>query len=66
MKGERNHQFGLRGPANSSFKYHELKNKNNNIVDIWVYVENHPFAYKNRVLKHRLLVEKNFSLFNES
>lgn len=65
MKGEKNHQFGLRGPLNASFKDYELKSQNNTIVDIWVYVEDHPFSYKNRVLKHRLLVEQHHTLFDE-
>jgi len=64
MKGEGNHQYGLRGARNASFKGEEIPNKNNCIVDIMVYVPQHPRADKNgRVTKHRLIVEQNASLF---
>lgn len=65
MSGKNNHQFGLKGQLNSSFKGVEITKNNNNLIDIRVYVPNHPFCDKNgRVLKHRLLVEENYKLFN--
>lgn len=65
MSGESNHQYGLKGELNASFKGYEIPNKNHNIVDIFVYEPTHPYADKSgRVAKHRLIVEKNHFLFN--
>lgn len=65
MKGEDNHQFGLKGELNASFKGIELAQKNNTIVDIMVYDPSHPYANKDgRIPKHRLLVEENHLLYN--
>lgn len=65
FKAEKNHQYGLKGEKNASFKGVELKKKNNNIVDIRVYAPQHPYKDKqSRVLKHRLIVEQNHTLFN--
>lgn len=64
MSGDGNHQYGLRGGENSSFKGEEIPHKNNSVVDIMVYMPQHPRADKNgRVAKHRLVVEQNASLF---
>lgn len=66
FKGELNHQFGLKGHLNSSFKGKELLKKNNNLIDIRVYAPNHPHKDKDsRVLKHRLIVEENYHLFDK-
>lgn len=63
--GEGNHQWGLKGDLNSSFKGTEILNKNNNITDVLVYVPNHPRADKRgRVTKHRLIVEENYKQFD--
>lgn len=63
--GKGNHQYGLKGDLNSSFKGIEIKRKNNNLIEIKVYKPNHPFADKNsRVCKHRLIVEEYYNLFN--
>lgn len=63
--GELNHQFNLKGHLNSSFRGNELSKKNHQNIDIMVYSPNHPFKNKdNRVLKHRLLVEQNYLLFD--
>lgn len=63
--GENNHQFGLRGKLNASFKDGITKKRNNNLIDLHIYVENHPRANKNgRVLLHKYLVEQNYQLFN--
>lgn len=62
---ENNHQFGLKGELNSSFKGKEIKQTNNNLTEIRVYSPNHPFKDKtNRVLKHRLIVEENYTKFD--
>ena len=59
VTGKNNHQYGLKGCLNSSFKGEEITRKNNGIVDVRIYVPNHPFADRNgRVSKHRLLVEQ--------
>lgn len=64
--GAGNHQFGLKGPQNSSFKGEEIIVHNHKVDDIMVYCPNHPFANKTgRVKKHRLIVEENYSLFPE-
>lgn len=66
MTGSRNHQYGLRGKLNASFKEEELPRKNHNNTDIKVFAPGHPYRDKNnRVLKHRLVVEDNFGLFEK-
>lgn len=66
MLGEGNHQFGLRGSKNSSFKGNEISKKNNNLIDIRVYAPDHPFCGEDsRVLKHRLIVEEHADLFDD-
>lgn len=63
--GKGNHQYGLKGALNSSFKGNEIIVRNNNINDILVYYPNHPYCNKNgRVKKHRLLVEENYTMFD--
>lgn len=65
FKGINNHQFGLKGYLNSSFKGEEIFKKNNNLIDIWVYRPFHPFRNKiNRVKKHIIVVEENAHLFD--
>jgi hypothetical protein len=64
-KGENNHQYGLKGELNSSFKGLEIKKKNHNQIDIKVYNPEHPFKDRDsRVKKHRLIVEQNYMLFD--
>jgi hypothetical protein len=63
--GENNHQFGLKGELNSSFKGEKIIRRNNNLLDILVYMPDHPRSDKSgRVAEHRLLVEQNYKLFN--
>ena len=65
LVGEGNHQYGLKGDLNSSFKGIEVKRKNNGLLEVKVYKPDHPFADKNsRVLKHRLIVEEHYDLFD--
>lgn len=62
--GEGNHQWGLNGELNGSFKGYEVDQINHNNIDIKVYSPKHPFRNKrNRVSKHRLIVEDNYLLF---
>ena len=64
--GEGNHQYGLKGELNASFGGVELVRKNNNLVDIKVYDPTHPYSDNTgRVLKHRLIVEQNYKLFDQ-
>lgn len=64
-KGEGNHQYGLKGDLNASFKGAELLKRNNSIIDIFVYCPDHPYKDKNsRVKKHRLIVEENYERFD--
>lgn len=63
--GKNNHQFGLKGELNSSFKGLIIPRINHKITDLFIYVKNHPFSNKDsRVLYHRYLVEQNYKLFN--
>lgn len=65
FSGENNHQYGLKGNLNASFKGEEISDTNHNIVDIRVYNPSHPYADEyGRVLKHRLIVEQNHELFD--
>lgn len=66
FRGENNHQYGLKGDKNASFKGNEITRKNNRNIDVRVYMPQHPFCDKNgRVVKHRLVVEENHFLFDE-
>lgn len=63
--GEGNHQYGLKGELNASFKGLEITKVNNNLIDIFVYDPTHPHANKHgRVTKHRLIVEQNYKMFD--
>ena len=65
FKGSNNHQYGLKGKLNSSFKGQETEHQNHKITDIYVYCPNHPYADKNgRVVRHRLVVEQNSKMFD--
>lgn len=62
--GEGNHQYGLTGDKNASFKNADLIHKNHKINDIYVYFPNHPYCSRSgRVKLHRLLVEEHYYLF---
>lgn len=64
--GEGNHQYGLKGSLNSSFKGDEIERKNHNNVDIFVYDPTHPYCNKyGRVLKHRVIVEQHNERFDQ-
>lgn len=64
MTGEKNHQYGLRGDKNASFKGAVTRRKNCSQYDFWVYCPDHPYANKNgRVKLHRFVVEQNADLF---
>ncbi len=64
--GEGNHQYGLKGRLNSSFKGDEISKRNNNLIEIRVYDPTHPYCDKDgRVLKHRLIVEENYKIFDK-
>jgi hypothetical protein len=66
MSNEGNHQFGLKGTLNSSFKGLEIENINHKNIDIMIYVPEHPKTDQSgRVLKHRYIVEQNYIMFNE-
>lgn len=64
MTGENNHQYGLRGDKNASFKGLLTRKKNCTQYDFWVYYPDHPYANKNgRVKLHRFIVEQNAEHF---
>ena len=60
-KGNKNHQFGLKGELNSSFKGNEVIKHDY----IYEYRPNHPKCDQSgRVRQHRLVIEENYFLFN--
>lgn len=66
MSGAGNHQFGLTGDKNSSFKGVETISNYGYILE---YCPNHPYPHDKsikgtRVLQHRLVVERNYSKFD--
>lgn len=67
MSGQRNHQFGLIGNMNSSFKGEETVSNYGYILE---YCPNHPrphdvYTKGARVKQHRLVVERNHQLFDQ-
>ena len=67
MKDYNNHQFGLTGKFNSSFKDSDLVTNYGYILE---YCPDHPYPHDKsnqttRVLQHRLVVERNFEMFDE-
>ena len=61
MSGEQNHQYGLTGDKNASFKGEEIISEFGYIL---TYAPNHPFPHDKsirggRVFKHRLVIEEN-------
>lgn len=64
--GKGNHQYGLKGSLNASFKGNEIQQKNIKQLDDLIYCPNHPRASKaGRLRKYIYLVEKNYKLFDE-
>jgi hypothetical protein len=66
MQGEGNHQYGLIGDKNASFKGEEVDSEYGYVL---VYCPNHPFPHDksvrgSRVFKHRLVIEENSNMFN--
>ena len=60
-KGEGNHQFGLKGELNSSFRGLEIIHHDY----IYEYLPSHPkCSQTGRVRQHRLIIEQNYKLFN--
>ena len=65
--GENNHQFGLKGKLNSSFKGENLIKKNHRLNEVLIYVGEW-YKKKNvngRVTQHRYNVELNHSIFDD-
>lgn len=67
MKGEGNHQFGLTGDKNASFKGNEIVSEFGYILE---YCPEHPFPHDKtnkccRVFQHRLVVERNADKFDD-
>jgi len=66
MSGENNHQYGLTGHNNSSFKNEDTLTNYGYLLE---YCPNHPRPHDQhvqgtRVKKHRLVVERNYKLFD--
>ena len=63
--GENNHQFGLKGELNASFKGEKTRKKNIHYEDIWVYKPERPDINKDkRITEHRLTVLENYTKFD--
>ena len=63
FKGENNHQYGLKGELNASFKSYK---RINNAGYVTVYTPEHPFHnYQGRVLEHRLVVEQHSDMYDD-
>nr|DAW84355.1 MAG TPA: HNH endonuclease [Caudoviricetes sp.] len=68
MKGEGNHQFGLIGDKNASYKDSDLITNYGYLLE---YCPGHPYPHDKsnkttRVLQHRLVVERNSNMFDDS
>ena len=66
MKGKNNHQYGLVGDKNTSFKGNEIISEFGYILE---YCPDHPFPHDKsvkgtRVFQHRLIIERNYQNFN--
>ena len=65
MTGELNHQFGLRGAKNASWKGKTRIHQNHNNRDVYVPLEGYNNAqHQDRALLHHLVVEENHTLFD--
>lgn len=65
MAGSGNHQYGLKGSLNASFKGSEIMRKKHNNIEIMVYMPDHIYSDKDgRVYKHRLLVERHHEMYD--
>lgn len=65
MTGSGNHQYGLKGHKNASFKGSVIPRANNKLTDMMIYSPEHPFSdARGRIKYHRFIVEKNYELFN--
>lgn len=61
--GKNNHQYGLLGALNSTFKHGIIKSRYGYLL---VLAHDHPFrTCGNRVFQHRLVVEQNADLFDQ-
>lgn len=67
FQGENNHQYGLKGPLNSSFKgKYVYTSYKKNLTDVEVYVPDCPVCdSRGRVKLHRLIVMENWNYFPE-
>lgn len=64
--GRGNHQYGLKGTLNASYKGDEIQSKNIKQIDDLIYCPNHPRASKaGRIRKYIVLVEQNYHLFDK-
>ena len=63
--GSRNHQFGLKGELNASFKGLITTKANNNLIEHFVYCPDRPDSNKDgRITEHRLKVLENYDSFD--
>lgn len=66
FKGENNHQFGLIGDKNSSFKGNYTIKKNHKLTETLIYAPERPDVDKNRrITRHRYAVVTNYDKFDK-
>ena len=65
MTGENNHQWGVCGDLNASFKGKFTVKKNNRLTDVYAFVKGYARAKDGRVKIHNMIVEENHALFGE-
>lgn len=66
MLGENNHQFGLKGHLNTSFKENSLLRWNHEAQDILLYKPERPDSDKyGRIKEHRLKILENYDMFDD-
>lgn len=64
--GANNHQFGLKGHLNSSFKGNFIVHKNNHLEDVFIYKPDRPDSNRDgRITEHRLKVLENYHKYDK-
>lgn len=65
MLGENNHQYGVKGDLNSSYKQGKIFSNNHNKIDVFIYIGDWYKKYNKsgRIPEHRYLVELNHLLY---
>lgn len=67
MRGERNHQFGLKGSKNATFINGTIERRNNSLVEKMVYIGEWYLgpSVNGRIPEHKYMVEKHYKHFGD-